>query len=1235
MRLVLGSLTLALVAGTTFTAEGPCVFKGQCGTGGSLDLGVPCAIEGEATRTNTLNRTAYDQLVSLCPDFDRPNGEFCCDDSQVGLLVQQFSNMALFLKQCPSCNFNMARIFCHMTCSPRQTDFIEVTAKENATEKSPYGTKKVGRISYYLSEDYIDRTYASCAEVRNPQTGLALKMFCGSYTCSPKNLLLAVGTGGFSPFPMEFEYTAPEGHVLFDHNTTKCSQAPFPGESPCACADCVDVCPPYVVPDDEVPFRIFGQDGYFVLTISLLSVVLAGLALFWICKYSLGFCDALDRDETNLLSSESLQVGAKAPSAMRRGFERLGFLCASRPWTTIAVGAIFCSLFSLGNLNFQVVTDPVQLWSAPTSEARTQREYYGNNLAPFYRIEQVIIVNKGGKPFVYESNRTQQSYEFSPVFRSDFLADLLDLQEKITNLKGTYNNGTANEEVDLQSICFSPLDKKCAIQSVPNWFQNNISIIRENPEKYLDHIVDCVNSPTLVPGQDDLLNIGCLGEYGGPSFYYAALGGYDEDKPLLAPAVVLTFLVNNHAKAEDNERAVAWEQEFIRFMKNFTHPNMTVAFMGESSITSELDVESRSDVSTIAVSYLLMFLYVAVVLGRYKSVATVLLHSQIVLGAMGVFLVLVSVVSSVGIYSLMGIPSTLIIFEVVPFLVLAIGVDNIFILVQAYQRSSRLDGESLEEHVARIVGLVGPSLLLASASEVTCFFLGALTSMPAVRTFALYAALALLIDVLLQITVFVSMLTLDIRRQESGRFDLLCCMKSNSDDTEAFEDSTLFNFMKNVYSPLLRKDYYRFAILVTFLCYLGFSLSVIPHLDVGLDQEISMPRDSYLQDYFRSLKEYLRVGPPAYFVIHDKYNYSDANNQNLIGTFEGAANDSLVNQLIQASRTKEKTFIAAPAMSWIDDYFAWSQECCFENNKTHERCPAENISHGCLKCTGDSDRPPSMTSHIKDFLHDIPDVKCGKGGHAAYSQAIQLVPNAKNLGGVEIGATSFMTYHSILKNSTDFINALRMGRYVAEKIEKRLKESYKGNKDDAEVFPYSIFYVFYEQYLTIWSDVAKHLLISFTGVLLITFLLMKFKVFPTIAIGLTISMIVSDLMGVMYMANVSLNAISLVNLVMCVGISVEFCSHIVKAFIEDDESCPIERAINAVAHTGSSVLSGITFTKFIGVVVLFFAKSQLFVIFYFRMYLAIVLLGSFHGLVFLPVFLATFGSPKSTGRNSN
>jgi Niemann-Pick C1 protein len=62
--------------------------------------------------------------------------------------------------------------------------------------------------------------------------------------------------------------------------------------------------------------------------------------------------------------------------------------------------------------------------------------------------------------------------------------------------------------------------------------------------------------------------------------------------------------------------------------------------------------------------------------------------------------------------------------QVIPFLVLAVGVDNIFILVQTHQREGRRKDETHEEHVGRTLGRVGPSMLLTSVSEASCFLIG-------------------------------------------------------------------------------------------------------------------------------------------------------------------------------------------------------------------------------------------------------------------------------------------------------------------------------------------------------------------------------------------------------------------------------------------------------------------------------------------------------------------------------
>lgn len=78
----------------------------------------------------------------------------------------------------------------------------------------------------------------------------------------------------------------------------------------------------------------------------------------------------------------------------------------------------------------------------------------------------------------------------------------------------------------------------------------------------------------------------------------------------------------------------------------------------------------------------------------------------------------------------------------------------------------------------------------------------------------------------------------------------------------------------------------------------------------------------------------------------------------------------------------------------------------------------------------------------------------------------------------------------------------------------------------------SVFYVFYEQYLTMWSDVGTSLGVSLATVFLVSFLLSGLDLFSSLMVILTIAMILTNLGGLMYWWGISLNAVSLVNLVM-------------------------------------------------------------------------------------------------------
>ena len=81
----------------------------------------------------------------------------------------------------------------------------------------------------------------------------------------------------------------------------------------------------------------------------------------------------------------------------------------------------------------------------------------------------------------------------------------------------------------------------------------------------------------------------------------------------------------------------------------------------------------------------------------------------------------------------------------------------------------------MELRVAFAMKEIGPSIFAAAFCEALAFFIGMLTDVPALYSFCLVAGLSVIADFLMQITIFLAVLTMDGRRVQQNRADVIFC----------------------------------------------------------------------------------------------------------------------------------------------------------------------------------------------------------------------------------------------------------------------------------------------------------------------------------------------------------------------------------------------------------------------------------------------------------------------------
>ncbi len=171
----------------------------------------------------------------------------------------------------------------------------------------------------------------------------------------------------------------------------------------------------------------------------------------------------------------------------------------------------------------------------------------------------------------------------------------------------------------------------------------------------------------------------------------------------------------------------------------------------------------------------LIFFYIAMVLGRWNS-----LEQRVFLSLMGMVVIGFSIASSFGLCFYMNIFYADI-HPVIPFLLLGIGVDDMFVIVQSLEN---LSAEEKALPVPQRVGLTmkhaGVSITVTSLTDMAAFLIGSTTLLPILRTFCLFCAMGVLMLYFFAITFFAGCVVKDEERIDQRK--ACWCSKSKPDD---------------------------------------------------------------------------------------------------------------------------------------------------------------------------------------------------------------------------------------------------------------------------------------------------------------------------------------------------------------------------------------------------------------------------------------------------------------------
>ncbi|XP_045076954.1 patched domain-containing protein 3-like [Coregonus clupeaformis] len=657
--------------------------------------------------------------------------------------------------------------------------------------------------------------------------------------------------------------------------------------------------------------------------------------------------------------------------------------------------------------------------------------------------------------------------------------------------------------------------------------------------------------------------------YHGKIFIASEIGGVKLKSGLTeidsAEAIRLFYFLK-----EDNQTInTMWLQKFIETASKMTKEGMTISYFTSISRDDEFEKSSDSIIPLFSLTYALAINFSIISCLRLDCV-----RNKVWVATFGVLSSGMAVLSSFGLLLYCGMPFAMTV-ATAPFLILGIGVDDMFIMISCWQQTQVHD--NVEDRMAATYKDAAVSITITTLTDALAFYIGLLTPFGSVQSFCMYTGTAVLFCYLYNITFFGAFLALNGRREKGNRHWLTCMKVPEPEENTkkynlcsiggAYDHKTgkeepmpINNFFKMYYGPFLTNTWTKVFVILLYAGYLGSSIYGCFQIQEGIDLKNLAVDSSYVGSYYDNEDQYFsEYGPNVMVVVTDsEFQYWDETARKSLDTclrsFESL---TLAGQSLVA---KDMT------LSWLNEY----------------------VKAGVV----------SNPNNETIFMDSLPTFLQQSG----FTQDVNIS-------------------NKVIIASRLFIQTINVSTAVDEKnMLNKLRET--ANGCPGKLVVYHPAFIYFDQYAVIVSNTIQNIVVATLAMLVISLMLIPNPI-CSLWVTFAIASVIVGVAGFMALWDVNLDSVSMINLVICIGFSVDFSAHISYAFVSSKEPTANKKAVDAVYHLGYPILQGAVST-ILGVVVLSAAESYIFRTFFKIMFL-VILFGAVHGIVFIPVFLTFFG----------